>query len=116
MDLPLRLSRQLFPKLPLLRRDPHTLLPTTGKRSLALSSDAAQNRDQITRFSCEADAKAYEAMRAELSALRDDVARTWLEEPASITPIFDGLTRWIASTLISLADLPFSFLPPGEED
>jgi hypothetical protein len=39
-----------------------------------------------------------------------------LEEPATITPIFDGLTRWIASTLISLADLPFSFLPPGEED
>jgi hypothetical protein len=39
-----------------------------------------------------------------------------LEDPSSITPIFDALTRWIASTLISLADLPFSFLPPGEED
>jgi hypothetical protein len=39
-----------------------------------------------------------------------------LEEPTGITPIFDGLTRWIASTLISLADLPFSFFPPGEDD
>ncbi len=39
-----------------------------------------------------------------------------LEDPPTIAPIFDGLTRWIASTLISLADLPFSFLPPGEED
>ncbi len=39
-----------------------------------------------------------------------------LEEPAAIAPIFDGLTRWIASTLITLADLPFTFLPPGEDD
>jgi hypothetical protein len=39
-----------------------------------------------------------------------------LEEPATLAPVFDGLTRWIASTLISLADLPFTFLPPGEDD
>jgi hypothetical protein len=39
-----------------------------------------------------------------------------LEDPSTITPVFDGLTRWIASTLISLADLPFTFLPPGEDD
>lgn len=39
-----------------------------------------------------------------------------LDEPSSITPVFDGLTRWIASTLITLADLPFTFLPPGEDD
>jgi hypothetical protein len=39
-----------------------------------------------------------------------------LDEPASIAPVFDGLTRWIASTLITLADLPFTFLPPGEDD
>jgi hypothetical protein len=39
-----------------------------------------------------------------------------MEEPSSIAPLFDGLTRWIASTLISLADLPFTFLPPGEDD
>jgi len=39
-----------------------------------------------------------------------------LEDPSTIAPVFDGLTRWIASTLISLADLPFTFLPPGEDD
>jgi hypothetical protein len=39
-----------------------------------------------------------------------------LEDPAEITPVIDGLTRWIASTLILLADLPFSFLPPDEGD
>jgi len=39
-----------------------------------------------------------------------------LDEPSSIAPVFDGLTRWIASTLITLADLPFTFLPPGEDD
>ncbi len=39
-----------------------------------------------------------------------------LDEPASIAPVFDALTRWIASTLITLADLPFTFLPPGEDD
>ncbi len=39
-----------------------------------------------------------------------------LETPAEIEPVFAGLTRWISSTLIQLADLPFSFLPPGEED
>jgi hypothetical protein len=39
-----------------------------------------------------------------------------LDEPSSLVPVFDGLTRWIASTLITLADLPFTFLPPGEDD
>jgi hypothetical protein len=39
-----------------------------------------------------------------------------LEDPPAMGPIFDGLTRWIASTLITLADLPFTFLPPGEDD
>jgi hypothetical protein len=39
-----------------------------------------------------------------------------LEDRGGITPTFDALTRWIASTLISLADLPFTFLPPGDED
>jgi len=39
-----------------------------------------------------------------------------LDHPATMGPVFDGLTRWIASTLITLADLPFTFLPPGEDD
>ncbi len=39
-----------------------------------------------------------------------------LEDPSILAADFDDLTRWIASTLISLADLPFTFLPPGEDD
>jgi hypothetical protein len=39
-----------------------------------------------------------------------------LEDPSTVEPVFDALTRWIASTLISLADLPFAFLPAGEDD
>ena len=39
-----------------------------------------------------------------------------LEHPEEIVPVCDDLTRWIASTLISLADLPFSFLPPDTDD
>jgi len=37
-----------------------------------------------------------------------------LETPADIEPAIAGLTRWISSTLVQLADLPFSFLPPDE--
>ncbi|HVB91447.1 MAG TPA: hypothetical protein VND70_05035 [Acidimicrobiales bacterium] len=39
-----------------------------------------------------------------------------LENPAEFEPVIDGLTRWISSTLVALADLPFSFLPPDQED
>jgi hypothetical protein len=39
-----------------------------------------------------------------------------LEEPSLLVPVFDDLARWIASRLIALADLPFTFLPPGEDD
>jgi hypothetical protein len=61
--------------------------------------------DRATRWAAEA---TYEG------ALR--FSEQQLEEPAALVPVFDGLTRWIASTLISLADLPFTFLPPGEDD
>jgi hypothetical protein len=39
-----------------------------------------------------------------------------LEDPSGLEPVFEDLTRWVASTLISLADLPFTFLPPGDEE
>jgi hypothetical protein len=39
-----------------------------------------------------------------------------LQQPDTMTPIVEGLTRWISSTLIALADLPFSFLPAEEYD
>jgi hypothetical protein len=39
-----------------------------------------------------------------------------LEDPQEIAPVIAALTRWISSTLIQLADLPFAFLPPDEDD
>jgi hypothetical protein len=42
-----------------------------------------------------------------------------LEDPSTVEPIVDSLTRWISSTLVRLADLPLSYLPPdppGEPD
>jgi hypothetical protein len=39
-----------------------------------------------------------------------------LDAPSKIEPVIAGLTRWISSTLIQLADQPFSFLPPDEDD
>jgi hypothetical protein len=35
-----------------------------------------------------------------------------LDDAATIVPIVDSLTRWVASTLVHLADLPLKFLPP----
>ena len=39
-----------------------------------------------------------------------------LEDPATIRPAVDALTRWIASTLVQLADLPLRFMPPDAQD
>jgi hypothetical protein len=41
-----------------------------------------------------------------------------LNDSETFVPIVDRLTRWIASTLVQMADLPLSFLPPdpAEED
>jgi len=35
-----------------------------------------------------------------------------LEDPSALVPVADALTRWVSSTLVKLADLPLSFLPP----
>ncbi len=35
-----------------------------------------------------------------------------LEDSSSIAPVIDALTRWVASALVQMADLPLAFLPP----
>jgi hypothetical protein len=40
---------------------------------------------------------------------------TNLEDPTTIGPMVDTLTRWVASTLVQLADLPLKFLPPDPD-
>jgi len=39
-----------------------------------------------------------------------------LEDPTTIGPMVDTLVRWVASTLVRLADLPLRFVPPDPDD
>src|SRR6267143_793432 len=91
--MPPELLRKLLIELPLLRRDPHYFLPTTGQRYLLLGSDARAVRDQMLAFFSEQDLRAHEAMQAEIAQLREDVAPTWLQEPLSIEDTADRFVR-----------------------
>lgn len=91
--MPPELIRKLGVDLPVMRRDPHYFLPTTGKRYLLFGSDQAAMHDQFSRFFSEEDWRANQAMQAEISALRDDVHRTWLEEPLSIEETAERYVR-----------------------
>ncbi len=82
--MPPELLGKLGIELPLLRRDPHYFLPTTGKRYLLFGSDAAAMKEQFVRFFSEQDFRANQELQAEIGQIRDDVAPTWLEEPLSI--------------------------------
>jgi len=39
-----------------------------------------------------------------------------LEDSATIASVVDALTRWVASVLVRLADLPLAFLPPDPKE
>jgi phytoene dehydrogenase-like protein len=82
--MPPELIAKLGVDLPLLRRDPHYFLPTTGSRYLLFGSDRAAMQAQFLAFFSERDWRANEAMTAELALLRADVAPSWLDEPLSI--------------------------------
>jgi phytoene dehydrogenase-like protein len=79
--------------LPLVLRDPHYFLPTTGSAHLLLGTDADANSAAIESTFGAADAKANAAMGAELAALRDDIGPTWLAEPYSIEETADRFVR-----------------------
>ncbi len=78
--------------LPLVRRDPHYFLPTLDGRHLLLGRDAAANRRQFAQFFTEEDARADEALAAELGALRDDLGPAWLAEPL---PVEESAQRYV---------------------
>ena len=82
--MPPELLQKLGVDVPVLRRDPHYFLPTTGKRYLLFGSDAAAMKDQFLSFFSEQDFRANQALQAEIAQIRDDVAPTWLLEPLSI--------------------------------
>ena len=91
--MPPELLDKLDIELPLVRRDPHYFLPTTGSRYLLLGSDRDAMRRQFVDFFSERDWAAHEQMQAEIAALRDDIAPTWLQEPLSIEDTAERFVR-----------------------
>src|SRR2546422_5766426 len=91
--MPPELLRKLDLQMPLLRRDPHYFLPTTGKKYLLFGSDAAAMKEQFLAFFSEQDWRANEELQREIAQLREDVAPTWLEEPLSIEETAEKYVR-----------------------
>ncbi|MDD9935684.1 MAG: NAD(P)/FAD-dependent oxidoreductase [Myxococcales bacterium] len=82
--MPPELIAELGVELPVLRRDPHYFLPTRDGRYLLFGADeAATEQQMLERFSA-ADLRAHRALQRELSALREDLAPAWLQEPRSL--------------------------------
>src|SRR3954466_10053217 len=94
--MPPELIKKLGLEMPLLRRDPHYFLPTTGKRYLLFGSDAAAMKEQFLGFFSEQDYRANRALQGEIGQIRDDVAPTWLTEPLSIE---DTAARYVRPAL-----------------
>src|SRR3989442_1429953 len=91
--MPPELLRKLDLQLPLVRRDPHYFLPTTGKKYLLFGSDDAAMKEQFLAFFSEQDWRANEELQREIAQLREDVAPTWLEEPLSIEETAEKYVR-----------------------
>jgi phytoene dehydrogenase-like protein len=94
--MPPELMSQIGLELPLMRRDPHYFLPTTGRRYLLFGSDATELRRQFVDFFSEADWSADAAMNSELAAIRQDLAPAWLMAPLTLEETAD---RFIRSSL-----------------
>lgn len=82
--MPPELIAKLGVDIPVVRRDPHYFLPTTGERYLLFGSDAASTQRQFIDFFSEADWQAHQALQRELDQLREDLAPTWLQSPLTI--------------------------------
>ena len=91
--MPPELLAKLGVDIPLIRRDPHYFLPTTGRRYLLLGSDRESTKQQFHAFFSERDWRANEALHAELAQIREDVAPTWLQEPLTIEETAEGWVR-----------------------
>jgi len=91
--MPPELLSELELELPLKRRDPHYFLPTTGKRYLLFGSDERELKRQFLEFFSHEDWEANQAMNAELAAMRDDIAPTWLQAPVSIEETAERFVR-----------------------
>jgi len=84
--MPPELIRKLDVDIPVLRRDPHYFLPTTGKRYVMFGSNQSEMKVQFLAFFSKQDWRANQALQKEIGEIRDDVHRTcidgqqWFEE------------------------------------
>lgn len=101
--MPPELFAKLDIEIPVLRRDPHYFLPTQGESYLLFGSDQAELERQFVQFFSRADFEAHQRLQAELSALRDDIAPTWLTQPLSIEETAERYVRpALRETFVSL--------------
>ena len=91
--MPPELMKTLEIDLPVLRRDPHYFLPTTGKRYLLFGSDKDSMKQQFISFFSEQDWLANQGLTEEIGKIRDDIAPTWMEEPFSIEETAERYVR-----------------------
>jgi phytoene dehydrogenase-like protein len=91
--MPPELISKLQATFTLIRRDPHYFLPTTDQRYLLFGSDVEAMRQQFLAFFSERDWRANQALRGEISQIRDDLAPSWLEEPLSLHETADKYLR-----------------------
>lgn len=91
--MPPELIRELGIELPLIRRDPHYFLPTTGNGYLLFGSNRAELERQFREFFSERDLRASAALEREIGQLRDDIAPTWLQEPLTIEETAERYVR-----------------------
>jgi phytoene dehydrogenase-like protein len=89
--MPPELCRLLGLDLPLLRRDPHYFVPTSGAtaRPYLLFGSGGAAPGQLSP----ADRAAHAALHRELAALREDVAPAWLSEPLSVEETAERYVR-----------------------
>jgi phytoene dehydrogenase-like protein len=91
--MPPELLAELELEIPVLRRDPHYFLPTRGEGHLLFGSDQTELERQFVSFFSRADFEAHLRLQAELGALREDIAPTWLAQPFSIEETAERFVR-----------------------
>ena len=91
--MPPELLQRLDLELPLIRRDPHYFLPSTGSDYLLFGSDAEALQSQMVATFGRQDWEAHQRLHAELDALREDIGPTWLESPLSIEQTAERYVR-----------------------
>lgn len=91
--MPPELLQALELDVKLKRRDPHYFLPTTGEEYLLFGSDERELERQFKAFFSEADWKANQALNAEIAAIREDLAPSWLLPPLSLEATAERFIR-----------------------